>query len=605
VSTARTLQSFDDAGSSRESKERIGALRRELAARSLAGYIVPRADEHQNEYVPPSAERLLWLTGFSGSAGLVAALAQEAALFVDGRYTLQAPEQVDGSVVVVRPLHEEPPAAWLLKRLKAGDRIGYDPWLFTPDALKPLANVCAETGAELVAVEPNLVDAVWTDRPRPPQEPIVARAKRYAGESAAAKLARIRDGLGGADGILLSDAHNVAWAFNLRGSDIAHTPIPLAFAYVPSEGRATIFADAGRVAPAARKELEATTDFRPPGELGALMADLGATKQRLAFDSATAPAKLVQTFAVQGGRADVKADAVSLMKARKNAAEIEGAREAHRLDAAALARFLSWFDGEAPKGKITEIDAALALEGFRRDTGALKDLSFPTIAGAGPHAAIPHYRVSRASNLKVTKGLFLIDSGAQYEAGTTDITRTIVVGAASKEMRDRFTRVLKGHIAIARAVFPQGASGAQLDAFARRALWEAGLDFDHGVGHGVGVYLSVHEGPQRIAKTGTVALQPGMIVSNEPGFYAAGRYGIRTENLVLVEARAIKGGERPMLGFETLSFAPIDRRAIEPTMLTPEERGWLDAYHAKTRALVSPHVDAKTRAWLKAATAAL
>ena len=605
VPESRALQSFEEIGSSAHSAARIASLRAKLARNGLAGWLVPRSDEHQNEYVPPSAERLLWLTGFSGSAGLAIVLSGDAALFVDGRYTVQAPQQVDRAVVAVRPLTDELPAPWLRARLKRGDRIGYDPWLHTPDGLKGLAEAATEAGAELVRSDENLVDAIWTDRPAPPRAPVQARPPRLAGETAARKLARIRKSLAGADALVISDAHNVAWAFNIRGGDVAHTPLPLAFAIVPAKGEATLFLDPERLAPAAAKALAKVARLRPREALLEAATALGARKARVVFDAATAPDALVEAVKRAGGRADVKPDAVALMKAQKNAAELEGARAAHRLDAVALARFLHWFDQEAPKGRLTEIDAALALEGFRRDTGALKDLSFPTISAAGPHSAIPHYRVSRASNLRVGKGLFLIDSGGQFEAGTTDITRTIVVGAASREMRERFTRVLKGHIALARAVFPKGVSGAQIDAFARRPLWEAGLDFDHGTGHGVGVYLSVHEGPQRIAKTGHVALQAGMIVSNEPGYYAAGRYGIRIENLLVVGPRAIKGAEREMLGFETISFAPIDRRAIEVSLLDPVERVWLDAYHAAVRKLVAPHVGVKTKAWLKAATAPL
>ena len=598
------LQSFDDLGSSRESAARIALLRRELASRGLAGYLVPRSDEHQNEYVPPSAERLMWLTGFSGSAGLAVVLEKEAALFVDGRYTLQAPEQVDGASVAVRPLTEGP-AAWLKERLKPGQKLGYDPWLHTPDQLKTIAEACTQAGAALTPSGPNAIDAIWPDRPPSPQRPIIVRAAKYAGETTASKLKRVRAALGASDGVLISDAHNVAWTFNLRGSDVACTPLPLVFAYVPREGQATIFADAARLSPQALKALAGIAQCRAPETLVEALAALGAKKTRVAFDAATAPDKLVETLQSAGGRADVKADAIALMKAQKNRAELAGAREAHRLDAVAMTRFLAWLDREAPKGKLTEVDAAIALEGFRRDTGALRDLSFPSISAAGPHSAIPHYRVSRASNLALTKGFYLIDSGAQYEAGTTDITRTIVVGGVTREMRERFTRVLKGHIAIARAVFPTGVSGAQIDAFARAPLWEAGLDFDHGTGHGVGVYLSVHEGPQRIAKTGHVALAAGMIVSNEPGYYSAGRYGIRIENLVVVEPRAIPGAEREMLGFETISFAPIDKRAIEAKLLTREERAWLDGYHAGVRKLVAPHVDAKAKAWLRAATAPL
>ena len=605
MSLESQFQSFEEQGSSAESAARIGELRHEMASRGFAGWLVPRADEHQNEYVPANAERLLWLTGFSGSAGLAVVLEHEAALFVDGRYTLQAPAQVDTALIAVKNIVEESPPAWLRPRLKAGAKLAYDPWLHTPDSLKPYASLCAKAGAHLVASPVNLIDMIWRDRPRAPANPVVARPARYAGESVAGKLKRIRASLGAVEGLLLSDAHNVAWAFNLRGSDIAHTPLALAFAMVPREGKAVVFLAPERLSAAARKSLEKAVDFRPAADLEPMLADLGRQKARIAFDAGTAPTKLVQTFESHGGSAQVQADAVTLMKAQKNAAELAGAREAHRLDGIALVRFLHWFDEEAEKGALTEIDAALALENFRRETGALKELSFPTISAAGAHAAMPHYRVTKASNLQIAKGFYLVDSGAQYEAGTTDITRTIVVGKASREMRDRFTRVLKGHIAIARAVFPKGVNGAQIDAFARSALWQAGLDFDHGTGHGVGVYLSVHEGPQRIAKTGFTPLSPGMIVSNEPGYYAAGRYGIRTENLVVVEPRTIAGAEREMLGFETISFTPIDRRAIDVSLLSAEERAWIDAYHGQVRARVAPHVAGKTLKWLKQATAKL
>jgi Xaa-Pro aminopeptidase len=599
------FQSFEEQGSSAQSAIRIAELRHEMASRGLSGWLVPRADEHQNEYVPANAERLLWLTGFSGSAGLVVVLQDEAALFVDGRYTLQAPAQVDTALVAVKNVVEESPIAWLRSRLKPGGKLAYDPWLHTPDSLKPYAALCAEAGAQLVASPANLIDMIWRDRPRAPAMPVVPRSARYAGESAASKLKRIRAGLAAADGVLLSDAHNVAWTFNLRGSDIAHTPLALAFAYVPREGKAVVFLGPDRLTATALKGLEKVAELRPFAALEPMLADLGNAKARLAFDAGTAPAKLVQTFESHGGTANVQADVVTSMKAQKNAAELAGSREAHQLDGIALVRFLHWFDEAAENGAITEIDAALVLENFRRETGALKELSFPTISAAGPHAAMPHYRVTNSSDLKIAKGFYLVDSGAQYEAGTTDITRTIVVGKASREMRDRFTRVLKGHIAIARAVFPKGVNGAQIDAFARNALWQAGLDFDHGTGHGVGVYLSVHEGPQRIAKSGFTPLLPGMIISNEPGYYAAGRYGIRTENLVVVEPRTIPGAEREMLGFETISFTPIDRRAIEPQLLSSEERAWVDAYHKETRARVAPHVTGKTLKWLRQATAPL
>ncbi len=599
---ASRFQSFATVGDAREGSARVAALREELTRRGLDGFIVPRADEHQNEYVPASAERLLWLTGFSGSAGLAVALMDRAAIFVDGRYTLQAPEQVDTAVFTPLHLINEPPAGWIEQNLERGGRLGYDPWLHTPDAVERLAQAARSAGGELVALETNPIDAVWTDRPAAPLGAVTRHKLRFCGETSHAKLARLRARLKSVDGLLVSDAHNVAWLFNIRGADVAHTPLPLAFAIVPIEERPTLYVYGRKLSPKLRAYLAPLADVAEPDRLIADLQGLGAQGKRLAFDPATAPARLTQALQAAGGAADVGGDPITPMKAAKNRIELEGARAAQLRDGAAIARFLAWFDREAPTGGLSEIIATRALETFRRETGKLKDISFPTIAGAGPNSAIPHYRVSEATNLPIARGIFLIDSGGQYEDGTTDITRTIAVGRPTAEMRDRFTRVLKGHIAIARAVFPEGSSGAQIDALARQALWAAGLDFDHGVGHGVGSYLSVHEGPQRIAKSGVAPLAPGMIISNEPGYYAAGRFGIRIENLVVVEPRKIAGAEREMLGFETITLAPIDTRLIEPSLLDPDEASWLDAYHRRVRKALAPLVDAETRAWLKRAT---
>jgi len=596
------FQSFAKIGDAKEGSGRVAALRGELKRRDLDGFIVPRADEHQNEYVPASAERLLWLTGFSGSAGLAVVLMDRAAIFVDGRYTLQAPEQVD--IAIFTPLHllNEPPAGWIERRLKRGGRLGYDPWLHTPDAVERLAQAARSAGGELVALETNPVDAVWTDRPAAPLGAVTRHKPRFCGEKSQAKIARLRARMKPVDALLVSDAHNVAWLFNIRGADVAHTPLPLAFAIVPIEERPTLYVDGRKLSPNARVYLSALADLAEPDRLVADLGALGGRGRRLAFDAATAPARLTQALQAAGGTADVGADPITLMKAAKNRIELEGARAAQLRDGAAVTRFLAWFDRQAPKGGLSEIAATQALETFRRETGKLKDISFPTIAGAGPNSAIPHYRVSEVTNRNIARGIFLIDSGGQYEDGTTDITRTIAVGRPSAEMRDRFTRVLKGHIAIARAVFPKGSSGAQIDALARQSLWAAGLDFDHGVGHGIGSYLSVHEGPQRIAKTGVTPLAPGMIISNEPGYYAAGRFGIRIENLIVVETRAIARAEREMLGFETITLAPIDTRLVERRLLDRDEASWLDAYHARVRKALAPLVDAPTRAWLKNAT---
>ncbi|MBK9081683.1 MAG: aminopeptidase P family protein [Rhizobiales bacterium] len=596
------LQSFDETSDPSRVAPRLAALRAELTRRGLDGFIVPRSDEHQNEYVQKSAERLGWLTGFTGSAGLAIALGKTAALFVDGRYTLQAKAQSDARSFAQIHLIENPPEGWLEANAPAGGRIGYDPWLMTADQVKRLARAVAAAGAELVAVDSNPVDAVWADRPLMPPAPVSLHPPRFAGESAARKIARVKKALGKTDALVVSDPHSVAWLFNIRGGDVGYTPLPLAFAIVPRDDKPRLYIDGAKLSDAVRARLANLADIEAPDALTSDLARLGAAAKTVRFDATTAPALLSQTLEKAGGKAEIGTDPTALMKAAKNAAELAGTRAAHIRDGAAMTRFLCWFDAEARKGKLTEIDAVAALETFRRETGALKDLSFPAISGAGPHSALPHYRVNTRSNRRIEKGIFLIDSGGQYQDGTTDITRTIAVGKPTAEMRDRYTRVLKGHIAIAQIVFPRGTTGAQLDPFARQALWQAGLDFDHGTGHGIGSYLSVHEGPQRLAKTGVTPLVEGMILSNEPGYYKPGHWGIRIENLLVVERREIKGAEREMLGFETISFAPIDLTLVDSKLLTRFEVAWLDAYHAQVRKLLSPHLDAPTRKWLAQAT---
>jgi len=593
------FQSFADLGGPAPVKARIAALRMALKTQNLAGFVIPRADRHQNEYLPPDQERLLWATGFSGSAGLAIALQDTAALFIDGRYTVQAATQTDTGVFEPLPAGEKAAQNWLKQNLKPGDRLGFDPWNHAFDFVQEMTGLCETLGARFVALEANPIDALWSDRPARPRAPIATRPLRLAGERAEAKLARLRAGLD-ADALLVSDPHNIAWAFNIRGGDVAHTPLPLAFALIAKQGPARLFIDPAKLTPPVSERLAQVATLHDPAELeGALVAEAG---NKIAFDKATAPYRLIDAFRAAGGKFSLAPDPLTLMKACKNAAEIAGAKNAHLRDAVALAKFLAWFDAVIAGEGATEIGAAVALENFRSEDPTFRDVSFPTISAAGPHAALPHYRVGESSDIAIPPGLFLVDSGAQYEEGTTDITRTIAVGAATAEMRDRYTRVLKGHIAIATCVFPKGTTGAQIDAFARRALWEAGVDFEHGTGHGVGVFLSVHEGPQRIAKTGTTPLQAGMIVSNEPGYYAPERFGVRIENLVLVEPKQIAGAEREMLGFETISWAPIDLRPVEPALLTPAEIAWIDAYHAHVRAKIGPRLDAPRRAWLEAAT---
>jgi Xaa-Pro aminopeptidase len=602
------FQTFEEPEAGVALTARLAALREELARRKLTGFVIPRADQQQNEYVPPSEERLAWLTGFTGSAGLAVVLTHDAAVFVDGRYTIQAAKQVDSRAWAVESLIDPPPESWISAHLKAGDRLGFDPWLHTFAAAERLSAACTKAGAELVAVDSNPVDAIWQDRPQPPIAPVTVHGMQHAGVTEAEKLTQIRSEIGklGVDALVLSDSHAVAWTFNIRGADVAHTPLPLSYALVPKDGRPTIFIDHRKLSNLTRDHLEQSADVREPDAMAPTLMALAKSGGSIALDNATAADALSRLITGAGGKPVRGSDPIALLKAVKNTTEIKGTQTAHRRDAVALARFLAFIDGEAASGKLTEIDAVEALETFRRDTGALKDVSFPTISGTGPNGAIVHYRVTRKSNRRIVPGdLLLIDSGAQYEDGTTDVTRTMAVGEPTDEMRDRFTRVLRGHIAIARAIFPDGATGAQLDTLARQYLWAAGVDFEHGTGHGVGSYLSVHEGPARISKLGTTPLKRGMILSNEPGYYKTDGFGIRIENLELVVEADIKGAEKSMNAFETLTLAPIDRRLIDVGMLGKDELDWLNAYHARVRAEVRPALDATTKAWLDQATAEL
>ena len=597
------FQSFDEISQPALGPARAKSLREKLAALGLDGFLVPRSDIHQNEYCPPSEERLAWLTGFAGSAGIAIVLSDEASIFVDGRYTVQVREQVDIGTFTPRHLIEEPPEKWLERTLKPGAKLAYDPSLQSINEVERLRAACEKAGAILVPVSENLIDSIWKDRPAAPLAPIVLHDVALAGETSASKIARLQAKLAEQklDAVFTNDAHAAAWLFNIRGSDVSHTPLPLSFALIPTSGQPTLFADGRKLSNAVRDDLSQHMAIAEPGRIDAMLG--AAVKGKtVRLD----PAMVVERFATvieqAGGRIQKGSDPVALLRAVKNEAERAGTRAAHIRDGAAFVNFLAWFNEAAPKGGETEISVAEALERCRAETGVLKDLSFPSISSAGPNAAIPHYRVSHASNLPVTPGLFLIDSGAQYVDGTTDITRTIAVGEVTPLMKDRYTRVLKGHIAIALARFPKGAAGSQLDSFARSALWEIGTDFDHGTGHGVGSYLSVHEGPQRISKLGTTPLEPGMILSNEPGYYRAGEFGIRIENLVLVEEAEIEGAERTMYGFETLTLAPIDTRPIKVSLLTAKEIAWLNAYHTRVREVLSPLVDEAERRWLEQAT---
>jgi len=584
---------------------RLFRLREELTMHGIDGFIVPRADEHQGEYVPSRGQRLAWLTGFTGSAGLAIVLRDRAALFVDGRYTLQAAAQADTSLFEIHHLIEEPPAQWLATTLKLGESVAYDPWLHTPHEVERFRAAAEKVGATLRAVADNPLDRAWSDRPAAPIAPVVPHPEKFAGEGAESKRLRLGRALQqeGVAAAVLTMPESIAWLLNIRGGDVPHTPLPLSFAILRQDGAVSLFIDRRKLVPGIERHLGNAVTVIAPEQLGQALDALAAEGGRVQADPATAAFWVFDRLTAAGAKIHRAADPCLLPKACKNTAEIDGTRAAHRRDGAALTRFLAWLAHEAPKGELREIGASDRLEAFRREGEHFRDLSFPTISGAGSNGAIVHYRALPDTEKHLQpNSLYLLDSGAQYLDGTTDVTRTIAVGEPTAEMRDRFTRVLKGHIALARARFPKGTTGTQLDGFARRALWQEGLDYDHGTGHGVGSYLGVHEGPQRISKAlNTQALLPGMIVSNEPGYYKTGAYGIRIENLVLVQP-ADGSGDREMLGFETLTLAPIDRNLIDPSLLDENEIAWLDEYHSRVRETLAPLVDGSTARWLAEAT---
>jgi Xaa-Pro aminopeptidase len=584
---------------------RLALLRAELGRLGVHGFLVPRADEHQGEYVPLCAQRLAWLTGFTGSAGLAAVLPAAAAVFVDGRYTLQAEAEVDGALYVRRHLTEEPATDWIAATLKPGEILAYDPRLHTLGEVERFRAAAEKAGGSLKPLAANPLDAVWRDRPPPPLAPVVPHALGFAGESAEKKRQALADRLAAerVDAAVLTAPDSIAWLLNIRGGDVPHTPLPLSFAILGRDATVDLFIDPRKLMPGLAEHLGNAVRVSPPDAFGAALRQLGAARRRVQADPASAAAWVFDTLGAAGAELHRAADPCQLPKACKNPVELDGTRQAHRRDGAALTRFLAWLADAARAGSLGEIAASDRLEELRRGGEHFCDLSFPTISGAGANGAIVHYRASPASERRLEPGtLYLVDSGAQYLDGTTDVTRTVAIGAPTAEMRDRFTRVLKGHIALATCRFPKGTTGSQLDALARRALWEVGLDYDHGTGHGVGSYLAVHEGPQRISKLpNTQPLLPGMIVSDEPGYYKTGAYGIRIENLVLVTPLP-SGGGREFLGFETLTLAPIDRALIEPTLLEAAEIAWLDAYHARVQAEIAPLVDEPTRQWLAAAT---
>ncbi|MDF1609549.1 aminopeptidase P family protein [Hoeflea sp. YIM 152468] len=608
------FQKFEVLSSPDQAADRIARLRAGFDAAGIDAVAVPRSDEYLGEYVPDCAERLAWLTGYTGSAGLTLVLRQKAHIFVDGRYAAQVRTQTDPVVFEYQDLIATPLASFLEASGLTGLRLGIDPWTWSTSEVERLEAALKTLGGRLVSLDRNPVDAIWDDQPQPPLGTVSIQPLEFAGVPAREKLEMIARTLAeaGADAVILADPSSVAWSFNIRGQDLPSTPHPLSRAIIPASGRPVLFIDKRKAGVEAEAYLTQLSDLEPPSGFDDALVALGRNARTVLVDPAVAPHAIEMLIRKSGGSVTHAPDPARLPRARKNEAEIAGSARVHRQDGAAMVRFLAWLDDQ-PAGSLDEIGAVKSLEGFRRSTGQamqmpLKALSFDSISGAGPNAAIMHYRVNTRTNRRVGAGeMLLIDSGGQYVAGTTDITRTIAVGDVPHEQKRFFTLVLKGMIAISLLRFPEGTRGIDIDAFARSALWKAGADFGHGTGHGVGSYLSVHEGPQTISRRGTQALLPGMILSNEPGYYRDGAFGIRIENLVTVhEPRDIDGGDKPMLGFETLTLCPIDKRLILADLLDTVERQWLDAYHDRVRAELSPLLaDDPARDWLEAATAAL
>ena len=594
-------QSFDIRTTPKTVAPRLKALRAELKEAGLDGFLVPRTDAHRGESVPESEARLGYMTSFNGSAGIAVIGARKAALFVDSRYTLQAPAETDTKVVTVIETAQGGLSPRIAEFVPAGGKLGYDPWLHTPSEIDDLAKKLA--GQLTLVPTANLVDRIWADRPLPPNAMIEFLGHNRAGKVAADKLSELRATLAAenADAVVLTMPESINWLFNMRGRDVPNVPVVLCFALVPKKGTPTIFFSKDKITPELRQGLDGLAKVADVSTLIAALRKLGGGDKRVMIDPATVPLAIAN--AIKGVSEAVlveRRDPTLMPKARKNEAELAGMREAHRLDGVALAKFLHWFDDEAPKGKLDEIGIVAALESFRREEPTLVDISFDTISGAGPNGAIVHYRVNRQTNRVLQPGeLMLVDSGAQYLMGTTDITRTLYTGKATAEMKDRVTRVVKGMLAIAMARFPKGTTGAQLDTLARQFLWQDGVTYNHGTGHGVGAFLSVHEGPAGIAARYTTPLEPGMIISDEPGYYKAGAFGTRTENLVhVVESPDYPG----YLEFETLTLAPIDTRLLDEKLLTLDEKAWLNAYHKRVFKEIGPMLKGEVKVWLKDAT---
>ncbi len=605
------FQSYSSSADREAGPDRLKNLQAEMQKEGVTAFLIPHADEHQNEYLPERAERLSWLTGFTGSAGFAIATLETCVVFVDGRYTLQVTEQIHPDAFTSDSLTENPPSKWIETNTAKEDIIAYDPWLITSAQLAAYEKAANKSGATLKPTE-NLIDRIWEDQPPAPKGAVSLHPVEFAGRTAEEKLSEVQSAIAdaGADFTVLTDPASLAWLFNIRGQDVVHNPLPLGFAIIPVAGTSTLFMDAAKISSEVRDELNAITEIAAPESLEQVLAD-NSKKSSVLCDTSRMPVALTKLIEENNGTVIKGRDPAILPRAIKNQTEIEGARAAHVRDGVAMCKFLCWLDAQNPE-QTTEIDAAKKLEEIRRDNAnaigsELKEISFDTISGHGPNGAIVHYRVTEETNRTFTNNsLYLCDSGGQYIDGTTDITRTIAIGTPPKEAVTDFTLVLKGHIAVAIARFPEGSRGVELDPLARAPLWSKGKDYAHGTGHGVGSYLNVHEGPQSISKRGMEPLVPGMIISNEPGFYVEGEYGIRIENLVIVEeAQTMDGGNTPMHAFETITLCPIDTRLVDVNLLTQVERDYLNTYHAQVWDRLNRHLEGHERDWLKQATAAI
>lgn len=587
-------------------EEKLRALRQVMREKSVAAFLVPHADEHQSEYTPKYAERLNWISGFDGSAGFACITLSEAAIFVDGRYTLQAKNQVDDKTFERLNIPDDKPEEWLFDHLKKGDVIAYDPWLHTKSWIKSVARKLAKKEIKLKSCQTNLIDQVWKDRPGPSKAKVVVQKDKYSGEKSSFKRKRIAAELKshGADALVITSLDSIAWLFNIRGSDVEHTPLVLSFAILFDNAKAVLFIDPDKMNREVKTHLGKQIECKPKDDFIKDVKKLREDGLKVMVDPKRAPAAVFDVLSAREGEVIELSDPCQLDKACKNEVELDGARSAHIRDAVAVCRFLYWVDENGTTGKYDELDAVKKLFDLRKEVSMFQDTSFDTISGAGPNGAIVHYRVTEKSSRKLEKDMiYLCDSGGQYLDGTTDITRTVAIGTPTEEQKDHFTRVLKGHIALAQARFPKGRTGAHLDTLARKSLWDVGLDYEHGTGHGVGSYLGVHEGPQSISPLGYgTPLKPGMILSNEPGYYKTGEYGIRIENLVIVRNSEYEEEERPMLTFETITLVPIDTRLVNAHMMSAAEITWLNIYHAKVREKISPMLSGKEKAWLLNAT---